>query len=175
MRLSAQRPPMPQTQSVRTGLDGGFSARVPGRAESLVAVVSAPGHALKAFEVPAVEHTIALNVPEEGGALEVSLPFSPEEAQPRGFTVVVLQNGLFLPPSTLFRWAAGHGVQAQDSAGLHLPRLAPGAYEVCVGPAALVEEWGLAAWKTSQAACASGFLGAGSTLRLEVGGSGKDD
>jgi hypothetical protein len=169
VRLSPQRPPMPQTQSVRTGPDGSFSARIPSKAESLLAVVSAPGHALKAFEVPAVEHSIALNVPEEGGGIDVTLPFSQEEAQTKGFTVVVLQNGLLIPPSTLFRWAAGHGIQAQDAAGLHLPRLAPGAYEVCVGPAALVEEWELTGWKIGQASCASGFLGAGATLRLEIG------
>lgn len=162
------QPSMGITESVRTGLDGRFSVNVPGKAERVAVVVSPPGGALKAFEVPVIPDPVVLQVTDEGGNLEVLLPFSPDEAAEAGLVFAVLQNGVMLSPSVLYRWAAGHGADFQTATGIQVPRLAPGDYEVCVGPTAITEDAEAAEWKSRQATCTRGFLGNGSTLRLEL-------
>lgn len=167
VRVSSFRPPLGFTDSGRTGLDGSFSVRIPVKAEALLAIVSAPGHALKALEFPVTEHTVILNIPENGGSLDVALSETAEQAQARKLTLAVLQDGRFLPPSTLYRWAAGHGLRFQDQTGIHLPRMAPGEYKVCMGPLALLEDWEASAWLAT-ARCAQGYLSEGSRLDLRL-------
>jgi hypothetical protein len=165
VRVSPARPPMAYTESMHTGLDGAFSIPVPSSAETVSIVVSPPGSTLKAFEVPVADHGAVLNVPDAGGDLHVRLPFPPDDPQAQNLTLVVLQDGRFLPPATLYRWAAGHGVRFQDETGVNVPRLAPGEYTVCLGPLAVLEPRQVPAW-IATARCASGPLAAGSRLEL---------
>lgn len=162
------QPSMGITESVRTGLDGRFSVNIPGKADRVAVVVSPPGGALKAFDVPVIPDPVVLQVTDEGGDLEVLLPFSPEEAAEKGLVFAVLQNGVMLSPSVLYRWAAGHGADFRTTAGLQVPRLAPGSYEVCAGPTAITEDAEVGDWKSQRATCATGDLGNGSRLRLEI-------
>ena len=162
------RPAMGITDSVRTGLDGRFSLKVPGKAETLGVVVSSPGGALKAFQVPAISDPVVLQIPEGAGELEVILPVPMKEAAEKGFILALAQDGVPLSPSTLLRWAAGHGMSYFTSSGVLAPRLAPGEYEACFGPAAITESSEVADWKSQRATCATGYLSNGSRLSLEI-------
>lgn len=166
--VASLRPAMGRTESARTGLDGRFSVKVPGKAEMLAVVVSPPGGALKAFQVPAIGDPVVLQVTEEAGDLEVVLPVSTEEAAEKGFVLSLTQDGVFLSPSLLLRWAEGHGVPHITPSGVQAPRLAPGEYEACFGPAAITESHEVADWKSRRAICATGYLSNGSRLMLEL-------
>ena len=166
--LFALRPLVPFSYSTRTELDGTFAAEVPGFSEAIQAVVSPPGHALKAYEVPLDGNAIALNPPVQGGALHVAWPFSPEEIQAQGLKPVILQNGLILPPFVLASWARGHGESYSFPGGMKVPNLAPGEYRVCMFQMDAVPEWELYRRLGEARACASGYLEAGDTLQLEI-------
>jgi hypothetical protein len=150
----------------RTGLDGSFSKTIPGKTERLSAIVSAPGHSLKAFEIPVIGDRVILHVSEEAGHLQVALPFSREQSEAQGLGFIIYQNGLLLPNPTLYRWAAGHGALFWEASEVHVPRLAPGPYEVCLAPPALVEDWDQS--PRTERRCASGYLGDGATLQLDL-------
>jgi hypothetical protein len=158
-------PPLGSASRTRSELDGSFSVRVDGKAESMLAIVSPPGHALQVFEVSVKGEPVVLNVSPDGGTLEVALPFSLKSSEQ---VLFIWQNRLPLDLGSLVFWAEGHGIRFEDEAGLHIPRLAPGDYEVCYGPITFSDPDGLADWKTRTATCASGSLGNGATLRLNL-------
>lgn len=165
LRVVPYNPPLGSASRARSELDGSFSLRVDGKAESMLAVVSPPGHALQVFEVPVKNEPVVLNVSPDGGTLEVALPFSLRSSEQAFF---IWQNRLPLDVGSLVFWAEGHGTRFEDENGLHIPRLAPGDYEVCYGPVTFSDPEDLAGWKTTTATCASGFLGNGATLRLNL-------
>jgi hypothetical protein len=165
LRVVPYIPPLGSASRARSELDGSFSVRVDGKAESMLAVVSPPGHALQVFEVPVRGEPVVLNVSPDGGTLEVALPFSLKTSEQALF---IWQNRLPLDLGALVFWAEGHGIRFEDEAGLHIPRLAPGNYEVCYGPVTFSDPDDLAGWKTGTATCASGSLGNGATLRLDL-------
>ena len=165
LRVLPFNPPLGNGDRARSGQDGSFSIRVNSKAESMLAIVSPPGHALQAFEMPVRSEPVVLNVSQDGGTLEVALPFSLRGSDQAFF---IYQNRLPLDLGSLVLWAEGHGVRFEDEAGLHIPRLAPGEYEVCYGPITFSDAQELADWKARTATCGSGSLGNGATLRLDL-------
>lgn len=152
----------------RTDLNGEFVAHVPYLSQQVTAVVSPPGHALTAFEVPATAEPVELPVTEEGGHLDVSLPISQEQVGETGQRLLLLQNGTALPFSTLFRWARGHGVEYFSASGEHLPQLAPGQYTACLLPRDLLISDEPPSPAGRQGNCATGYLSLGGQLHLTL-------
>lgn len=149
---------------------GGFRVKIPESAARLVAIVSAPGFALRAFPASAEGVPLALTVSEAGGDLEVSLPWDPEEFLERGRVLVFFQNGLPLPANIPFQWMYDQG-QPREIKGrsFRIPNVAPGEYRVCLMPqASLLNP--MDAVPAEADACDSGTLGAGATLTLSPGG-----
>jgi Carboxypeptidase regulatory-like domain len=146
---------------------GGFSVRVPESASQLVAVVSAPGFALRATQASAGGAPLALAVSEAGGDLEVSLPWGPEEFLERGRSLAVFQNGLPIPGNILFRWAYDQG-QPREIKGriFRIPNVAPGEYRVCLMPQDLLNPMDVV---PAEADCDAGTLTPGATLTLRPG------
>jgi Carboxypeptidase regulatory-like domain len=162
-------PPAPGSpDAVRTGLTGEFQARVPAAAPAALAVVSPPGYALTAFEVPLDGRGALLRVGVEAGDLEVALPLPGSQLEARGLAFWLFQNGRLLPPAVLASWALAHGVGPATFAGerLTLPRLAPGEYRACLGPAG--GALALLLGQEDGSSCASGPLGPGERLRLTL-------
>jgi hypothetical protein len=154
--------------SVSTGFGGEFQARVSASSPAALVVVSPPGYALTAFEIPLDGRAAVLRVEAQAGDLELELPVPGADFRQRGLQLVVFQNGRLLSWQSLAIWALANGA---DRAGLAsdrplLPRLASGAYRACVGPTG----GGMALLLGSEAgfSCASGLLGGGERLRLSL-------
>lgn len=162
------RPALPGGASVRTDLQGGFEARVPDATETIVAIVSPPGNGLKAFEMPVDGRPVVLDVAREAGTLEITVGISEEEGRAQGLQMVVVQNGLHLPWNLLLHWAQGHGERLRISEGLRIPNLAPGEYRACAVSRAELVRQGPDGPNSLGGRCASGYLEAGGTLRLDV-------
>ncbi len=146
---------------------GGFRIKIPESATRLVAIVSAPGFALRAFRASAEGVPLALTVSEAGGDLEVSLPWDPEEFLERGRVLVFFQNGLPLPANIPSQWAYDQG-QPREIKGrtFRIPNVAPGDYRVCLtaqgNPMDVVP--------AEADSCDAGALAPGATLTLRPGG-----
>jgi len=162
------RPQLAFTDSARTDLDGGFTVQIPVTAESMAAVVSAPGKPLKAFEVPASDVPPTLNLEEEGGTLELLL--SRSQAKSAVVELSVYQNGISLPLPTLWRWARGHGLGLADLSGevIKIPNLAPGNYRACAVAQAVPSKQASAEGFLGQTFCQADVLENGATLRLKL-------
>jgi Carboxypeptidase regulatory-like domain len=147
---------------------GGFSVRVPESASHLVAVVSAPGFALRAAQASVEGAPLVLPVSEVGGDLEVSLPWGPEESLERGRVLVFFQNGLPLPANIPFQWAYDQG-QPREVKGrtFRIPKVAPGEYRVCLVPQGLLNPMDAV---PAEGDCDAGTLAPGATLTLRPGG-----
>jgi hypothetical protein len=153
-----------------TGSDGTFQVDFPKSVSRVVAVVSAPGFALRAFDAEAGDDPLLLPVTDENGSLEIALPMTGDELMRKNLVLATFQNGLPIPASALAQWAYDHG-RARESTDqvLRIPDVAPGDYRVCLVPRqfeSLLASMAVAAG----ADCAAGFLAAGSTLSLKPGG-----
>lgn len=146
---------------------GGFRVKIPESATRLVAIVSAPGFALRAFPASADGAPLALTVSEAGGDLEVTLPWDPEEFLERGRVLVFFQNGLPLPANIPSQWAYDHG-QPREIKGrtFRIPNVAPGDYRVCLTAQGNPMDVVLA----EADSCDAGTLNPGATLMLRPGG-----
>lgn len=146
---------------------GGFRIKVPESATRLVAIVSAPGFALRAFPASAEGVPLALAVSEAGGDLEVSLPWNPEEFLEKGRVLVFFQNGLPLPANIPFQWAYDQG-QPREIKGrtFRIPNVAPGDYRVCL----VIQGNPMDVVPAEADACDAGTLAPGATLTLRPGG-----
>lgn len=162
------RPSLPGGAAARTDLQGSFEVRVPEPTETVLAIVSPPGNGLKAFEVPLDGRPAVLDVSREAGTLEISAGMSEEEARAQALQMVVVQNGLHLPWNLLLHWAQGHGERLRISEGIRIPNLAPGEYRVCLVPRAELVQRGPEGPSALGGQCASGYLEASGTLRLDV-------
>lgn len=162
----APHPGYPAT--VQTDLEGRFAAEVPRATLSATVIVSPPGHALKTFSVPTDDVPLVLNVLADGGSLGGALPYSQDDLRTAGLTVRILHEGRGIPTSTLYRWAAGHGVPFASEGSWQVPNMAPGRYEICVGPRRVVDVDELLAWAMQEASCAAGYLETGGELTLDV-------
>jgi hypothetical protein len=152
--------------TVRTELDGTFTAQVPDKTETAAVIVSPPGHALKAFVVAVGETPQPLTVSREGGDLEVVVPEKPKDAEKEGVFLQIFQNGLPLPPQALYEWVLGHGKDMIPN--LVVPALAPGEYRACLVAQAAVVPWQDSGWTAPLARCTTGQLTAGGMLRLDL-------
>jgi len=151
--------------TVRSGLDGGFELKVPEGTQTLRAVVSPPGGALKAYEVRAPNDAETLfEVEPSGGDVVVKLGKEDSADNP---ILAVWQDDIGIPFGTLVRWTEGHGVRFWQGREIHIAQLAPGNYTVCLGGAEIVAASELNAWKT-RAKCASGYLASASVLDLSL-------
>ncbi len=164
------QPPVGFASSARAGVDGGFEIEIPARTDRVQLVVSPPGYSLKTFQLEADGSQVILNVPQDGGTLEFSLPYKAEEAREEDLAYVVFQNGLPLHRPQLQSWARGHGGQYSDATGadFQIPQLAPGDYRVCVVRRSAFTDWALSGWREGMAECMAGPLASGGTLRLNV-------
>lgn len=162
------RPALPGGASVRTDLQGSFEARLPEPTDTVLAVVSPPGNGLKAFEVPIDGKPAVLEVSRETGTLVISAGLSEEEARAQALQVIVVQNGLHLPWNLLLHWAQGHGERLRVSNGFRIPHLSPGEYRACLVPRVELVQRGPEGPNSLGGQCASGYLEAGGTLRLDL-------
>jgi hypothetical protein len=148
-----------------TDVDGAFHVNLSERTQSAVAIVSAPGSALQAFPVETGSEELTLRVGDEGGALEVALPYLGEELLGRGLSLSLSQNGLPIPGIIFLKWASRNGGTPPGTATrvFRIPNVAPGGYQICLVPV-------VAAPGASRVpeGCASGFLGSGEVLRLNL-------
>jgi hypothetical protein len=151
-----------------TSTDGSFTVELPRVSPRVVAIVSAPGFALRAFDAPGEGQPLTLPVTEEGGRLEITLSGDGEDRQRENLALAVLQNGLPVPASILTQWAYDQG-QARDGTGrqLQIPNVAPGEYRACLVPRQSLEAL---AWTSlpEGVSCDSGLLGSGATLSLKL-------
>lgn len=169
--VSSRRPDFYSTEKARTDLDGTFQSETSAKAETALVVVSPPGFALRAFEVPASGEPVVLQVTPQAGTLEVAIPYAREEISERALTIWILQNGLPLAMHTLVDWVRGHGEQITDTAAsmIRVPAMAPGEYRACFVPLPRVLEIHRTGWSTPPpGSCAAGVLTDGSTLLLEL-------
>jgi hypothetical protein len=150
-----------------TGTDGAFQVDLPQPVSRVAAIVSAPGFALRAFDAPADGEPLALQVTEEGGSLEITLPLTGEALLRENLVLGALQNGLPVPGSVLGEWAydQGQSRERRDRV-LRVPNVAPGEYRACLVPRQLE---GSLAWAATQggSTCDSGLLAPGATLSLK--------
>jgi hypothetical protein len=151
----------------QTDPDGSFEVEVPEATQRVVAIVAAPGFALKAFEAP-VGAPLSLAVSEDRGDLEIRLAMKRDELVRRDLTVQVFQNGLSLLSNILHRWSLDQGEPWVEGApAIRIPGLAPGEYRICLVPVRLPLEGHPA---SAGPECASGLLFRGETLALHLGG-----
>lgn len=150
--------------SARTDPRGGFEVELPEKTRRVVAVVSAPGFALRAFEA-AAGPPLSLAVSEDAGEIEIRLQGDAAELLRQDLRVALFQNGLQIPPYVYSQWAHEQG-QPRGAQSLRIPNVAPGEYRICLVPMRLPLEGDPAA---AGAECASGLLFRGGTLALELG------
>lgn len=147
-----------------TTLDGGFTLELPSAATTAMAIVAAPGNALRAFEVPLDGRKPVLNVSAAGGTLEL-MKSGPNERAPKA--QIIWQNGRIVPTTQFIYWAMGHGLRLPAEGGfLVVPDVAPGSYRVCAGEPVPITRAQLPAW-IAAARCVDGELAPGGTLRLD--------
>jgi len=150
-----------------SGTDGSFHVDLPQRVSRVEAIVSAPGFALRAFDASAEGEPLALQVTEEAGNLEITIPLTDDEALRENLILAVFQNGLYVPGSILGQWTADQG-QSRERRGraLQVPNVAPGEYRACLVPRPMEDS--LSSILISEgAACDSGLLAPGATLSLK--------
>lgn len=155
--------------SAMTSTDGSFTVEIPKASPRVIAIVSAPGFALRAFDAPGEGQSLALPVTEEGGRLEITFSEDGEDRLRKNLALAVLQNGLPIPASIFTQWAYDQG-QLRDAADrrLQVPNVAPGEYRVCLVPRQYLDAL---AWASPPegALCDSGLLVSGATLSLKLG------
>lgn len=116
----------------RTALDGSFEVEMPETVNRLHVLVMPPGHALKAFEIDtSYGRRFALQVPSQGGTLELAVPQELQDAATGATKLTLQQDGILLSKSQLYHWALSHQGRVANE-GLVVPDLAPGYYRVCL-------------------------------------------
>lgn len=150
--------------SAKTDAQGSFEMEIPEKTQRVVAVVSAPGFALRAFDA-AAGAPLSLAVSEEEGEIEIRLLDDDGELLRQDLRVALYQNGLPIPGYVYGQWAHEQG-QPRGAQSLRVPNVAPGEYRVCLVPMRLPLEGDPAA---AGAECASGLLFRGATLALKLG------
>lgn len=166
------RPARYGNDRTRTTPDGGFEVKLPTVVEGAVAVVGALGSALTAFELRPGEKA-DLFVSDTGGTVEIELgsPLKQRILEDDAW-LMLFQNGMELPASSLADWARSHGEPAFGLTASRYSALAPGEYSACVVPLSSRLPLGQTGWSPKLAVeCSSGSLAPGGTLRLKFGKS----
>jgi hypothetical protein len=164
------RPTLMFGDSVRTELDGTFTAQVPASTEMADVIVSPPGYALRAFAVPLGETAQSLTVDGESGTLVLLGPEDSKEAGKESISLWVFQNGLPLPWNELAHWSRDHGKLSVGSQKkeVEVPEMAPGEYRACLATQSVLVSWQASGFSAPLAKCTTGQLTAGGTLRLDL-------
>lgn len=151
----------------RSDPEGRVPIDVPESAQLLRVVIFAPGHGLRAELVDASRDEAILEVDRWSGTLDIDLGQTWEELYDRRQTVVIFQDGQPIPLGRLLDWGRAQGVSTRTDRGLSVPGLAPGTYQVCLGPAVAVASDRLDAWR-EDLPCAEGQLSGGGPLSLDL-------
>jgi len=129
--------------STATDVNGRFALYLPQRARRAHFTVGAPGRTLQSFELAIGATPLTIELEPVGGLLEIVV----------SGRFRVARNGVAIPLPAITDWMSGHGDPLNDLAVMRIPDVAPGHYEVC---------------SAATAACVSGELAPGGTLRLSV-------
>lgn len=148
-----------------TDTEGTFTVELSRISPRVAAIVSAPGFALRAFDAPAEDGHLSLNLSEENGSLEITFAEKVEDLLRDNLVGVVFQNGLWIPGTVLGQWAYDQG-QSRTAMTLRVPNVAPGEYRACLLPRQLELSlsWGMV---PEGVPCDSGVLAPGATLALK--------
>lgn len=119
--------------STLSGLDGRFSLALPGQADRAIVYFGASGGGLRARSVDlGTESDLTLVSEAPGGELVVRLGAPLDFDDPGAGIPFLFQDGLPIPPGVFLGWARAQGSPAGSATELRIPRLAPGAYAVCL-------------------------------------------
>lgn len=155
--------------SATTDPEGAFSVQIPQGARRAMAMVAAPGYALRTFDLALGGGPISLVLSEEGGTLEVAFSDASVAILQQGsLGFVVRQNGLPIPPLALQRWAQGQSPgDSTNGKTLRFPNVAPGEYRACLMPRQLPLLSSEAVLSAAGVRCDEGTLSSGGTLSLK--------
>jgi hypothetical protein len=137
-----------------TGGDGVFDVNVAPGFDRAEIVVSAPGYALRVFDIAVDGRAATLNVPQAGGTLQFE---GPKDANGLFF----FQDDRYLAYPDLVYWMRAHGDGFPTSTSFAISDLAPGRYRVCT----LKPD---ATRKTDLTRCVEGFLAPYGELHLAI-------
>lgn len=157
----------PYSVLATTDTDGSFSVDVPAAWQTAVAVISPPGHSLRALQVPVDGRPLLLNVQTAGGELVVRLPGENDRGVAMQNLPVFFADGMILPHRDLWRWATGHGMQFETPGRYSVPNLAPGSYRVCIGKPMIVAPGQEQRW-IAQSRCREVTLAPGATFEIDL-------
>jgi hypothetical protein len=148
--------------------DGLFRLLVPEETGSAGLLVRAPGGTLHSFDAHLGERALDLELPEEEGTLAIDLPGSWGAVAEKGELLDLYQEGNLVPFDFLTILAIRSGYALSPAAvAFTVPRLAPGAYRVCIGPQGPLHRIDPAAYRGSKVECDEGRLEPGEELRLK--------
>lgn len=142
------------SSSATTGLDGVFDAHVAAGFNRALIVVSAPGYALRVFDVAVDGHAVTLNVPAIGGTLAISVAKDSNG-------VFVFQDDRYLAITDVIHWLNNHGEAPPTGPVLRVGDVAPGRYRICT-----LRSGGRSASDLTR--CAEGFLAPYGELHLTM-------
>lgn len=152
-----------------TDLRGSFHLEVPRKTTTVQLAIAAPGHGLRALQVPVTDDSVRIDLSRQQGVLRIETPASSEVIQRQGWNLFVFQDGTWMHWSFLSSWARSQGSTFTEGKQLTLPGLAPGAYQVCVAPGGAIPPAALPAWVAANGSCDAGYLTAGGELTLAPG------
>jgi hypothetical protein len=153
--------------SATTDVEGRFSLKVPAGTTDLQVEVLAPGRtlALRRFQgIP--KEPLQLDVSAPGGVVELVMPGG-DLSDPAAERLTVWVNGLLLDGTELEVWAALNGAQGPEPGILRVPSLPEGSYTACWSDLAAAFDSMVQGGPSPGAACSTGILTAGGSLRLE--------
>jgi hypothetical protein len=153
-----------------TDASGNFAVDVPADGGNALAFVLPPGYALRVLNVNLSATTpLVLGVTAYGGELELRLPSPVDLGDPKAPKWAVWQDGIFLEPFTMLKWARLMGVvQSSSSTALRFPRVHPASYRLCLFRD--LQDFGSALGGAAGGTreCAEGYLPPLGKLSLEV-------
>jgi hypothetical protein len=142
------------SSSATTGLEGVFDAHVAAAYKRALIVVSAPGYALRVFDVAVDGRAVTLNVPSIGGTLEIKVAKDSNG-------VFVFQDDRYLAITDVIHWLGSHGEPPPTGPVLRVSDVAPGRYRICT-----LEVGGRSGSDLTR--CADGFLAPYGELSLTM-------
>jgi hypothetical protein len=154
--------------TTHTGASGEFSLEIPAESRAVGLTLRPPGFDLQQLgPFDPADSPVLLEVGQIGGTLRVDgIPVGGDpRTRPRPMLFGAYRMGLL----ELTSWARAFGDSADltgDEGTLEIPRLAPGAYYLCSGPALLL--WNTAPLGSPEHACIGGELAPYGDLTLTV-------
>jgi protocatechuate 3,4-dioxygenase beta subunit len=153
--------------TTRTGVDGSFELRIPGRAAEEMLAVEAAGFSRRAMRVAVqAERPIDVPVSQVGGTLIVSFAEPPTYTDPMFSGYVVLHAGVVEDYFGLEIWGRRHDGDPEGADQFEIHALEEGEYTIC--RAAPSEYPVLAAGRTLADRCSSATVPPGGQARIRV-------